>query len=219
MKEAVVLERAHAAHLEARGARRAEALLGVLLQQALDERVAVHVHPGRQLQLSVDDLLVDLLVVAPAEGRRARHHLIGERAQAPPVHGLAVALALEHLRRHVLRRAADRARAVLVVGVLIRRRAELLGEAEIRQADVGRAVEQEVLRLEVAVQDVHGVQELERERDLGHVELGRLGEQQPLLAQVEEELAALQVVHDEEELGVRLEGHLQPNHEGVRHLG
>ena len=68
------------------------------------------------------------------------------------------------------------------------------------------------------MQDADRVQELERQSDFRDVEARRALEEQPLVAQVEEELAALQVVHDEEELAVRLEGRLQPDDERVHHL-
>ena len=48
----------------------------------------------------------------------------------------------------------------------------MLREAEVRDLDVAVKIEQDVLRLEVAVDDVERVQVVERERDLGRVELG-----------------------------------------------
>ena len=45
-----------------------------------------------------EDLLVHLLHALVVEGREAAHHLVHERAQAPPVDALPVALVLQHLK-------------------------------------------------------------------------------------------------------------------------
>lgn len=53
----------------------------------------------------------------------------------------------------------------------------MLGEAEVGDLDVAVGAEEDVLGLEVAVDDVERVEVVEREGDLGGVELGdRVGE-------------------------------------------
>lgn len=47
---------------------------------------------------------------------------------------------------------------------------ELLSEAEVSQADVSFTVQQDVLRLQVAVDDFFGVQVLDGAHDLGGIE-------------------------------------------------
>lgn len=72
---------------------------------------------------------------------------------------------------------------------------ELLGKAEVSEADVSLAVQQNVLGLEVAVDDFFGVQVLDGADDLGGVEEARAVAEAPPAAQVAEELAARHVVH------------------------
>ena len=66
-----------------------------------------------------------------------------------------------HLGREVVRRAAQRPRGALA----------MLREPEVSDFNVPVEVEEDVLGLEVAVDDVERVQVVERERDLGRVEL------------------------------------------------
>lgn len=58
-------------------------------------------------------------------------------------------------------------------------------------------VEQQVLQLEVSVDDALGVQVAQRRHDLGAVEPGPLLGEGPLAGQVEEQLAAVRVLHHE----------------------
>lgn len=53
------------------------------------------------------------------ERRAAGQHLVGEHAQRPPVHGEAVLLAAEDLRRDVVGRAAERRRRVARTDALL----------------------------------------------------------------------------------------------------
>lgn len=72
---------------------------------------------------------------------------------------------------------------------------ELLGEAEVGEADVSLAVQQDVLGLEVAVDDFFGVEVLDGADDLGGVEEARAVAEASPAAQVAEELATRHVVH------------------------
>ena len=92
--------------------------------------------------------------------RRADEQLMQDRAETPPVDRGAVAELVQHLGRDILGRATDRARA------LGRAAYACLGEPEVAEPHVAVAVEQNVLRLEVAVDGAVRVQELERERCL-----------------------------------------------------
>jgi hypothetical protein len=83
-------------------------------------------------------------------------------ARAVPVDRLVVALGRDDLGREVVGRAAQRPGDVR----------HLFREAKVGDLEVAVAVEQQVLGLEVAVDDVHAVQVVEREHDLGRVELG-----------------------------------------------
>ena len=76
-------------------------------------------------------------------------HLVEHRSQAPPVHGAVVRLLLENLRGQVLRRPTEGGRGA--VGLYA-----FFAETEVRQHDVARRVQQDVLRLQVPVQDKEG---------------------------------------------------------------
>lgn len=54
---------------------------------------------ARQLELFVHDFGVHHRTVVVEEGRLAREHLVQQRAEAPPIHFLAISLSLEQLRR------------------------------------------------------------------------------------------------------------------------
>ena len=161
------------------------------------------------LEVAAADLLEEHVAVAAVEGRQARQHLVEQRAEAPPVDSAPVARAVQHLRREVLGRAAERVRAA-VDGVDV-----LLREPEVGQAHVALVVQQHVFGLEVAVDDVHLVQVLEREHDLRDVEAAARLVELALAAQVEEELAARAVVEHEVELVGRLERVVEPDDERV----
>ncbi|BAS89822.1 Os04g0488800, partial [Oryza sativa Japonica Group] len=88
---------------------RADALLGVLLQEAGDE-VAQRRLLADELRLLGEDAVERLLPVQPPERRAAVEHLVEHHAQAPPVHGEVVPAAGDDLRRHVVLRAHERVR-------------------------------------------------------------------------------------------------------------
>mmetsp|Transcript_20766 Transcript_20766/g.43839 ORF Transcript_20766/g.43839 Transcript_20766/m.43839 type:complete len:206 (+) Transcript_20766:989-1606(+) len=114
----------------------------------------------------------------------------------------------DDLRRQVLGRAAQCPGAVL----------DALGEAKVGHFAVAVPVEQQVLRLQVAVKDRERVQMFEHQSDLGGVEARRVVWEAPRLAQVREELAADDVLHHQVEVEVVLEGPHQVNDERVRDL-
>ena len=58
---------------------------------------------ARELNLTLEDLLIDGHRVVVIEGVNAREHLVREDAERPPVDGLSVALVEEHFGRQVLR--------------------------------------------------------------------------------------------------------------------
>lgn len=72
---------------------------------------------------------------------------------------------------------------------------ELLSEAEVGQADVSFAVQQDVLGLQVAVDDLFGVEVLDGAHDLGGIEEACGVAEAPAAPQVAEQLAARHVVH------------------------
>lgn len=93
------------------------------------------------------------------KGRVADEHFVQEDTECPPVDCLAVPLVEDDLGGKILRRAAQ--------GPRPRRRLHVLGKAEVAQFEVARLVEQDVFGLEIAVEDVVGVEVLEHENDTG----------------------------------------------------
>ena len=94
----------------------------------------------------------------------------------------------------------------------------LLGEAKVGDLEVAVAVEQQVLGLQVAVDDVVRVQVVEGQGDLGGVELGDGVGEALGLAQQTEQLAALDKVHDHVQVLGVLEGAPQGDEERVLDL-
>lgn len=91
------------------------------------------------MQLGTNDLLVHDVEVLVVEWRQAREHLKQQRAERPPVDRQSIAAAMDHLRREVLRRAAESLREVGLGDAL-------LAEAEVDEANVAELVEENVLR-------------------------------------------------------------------------
>ena len=139
--------------------------------------------------LAVDDLLVEPHEAGVGEGGLADQHLVEEDAEGPPVHGPVVAAAMEDLWREVLRSPAHRPRGAAG--------AQHLGEPEVRDDDVTRPVQENVLRLEVPVDDVETVEVGQGGHDLGGVE-GDAGGGEPLVEPHEGEQFAPAVEREEE---------------------
>jgi hypothetical protein len=91
--------------------------------------------------------------------RIADEHFVQKDAQSPPVHSLAVALVENNLGSKILRCAAQSPGP--------RSWLHVLGEAEVAQLQVARIIQQDVFRLEVAVEDVVGMKVLEHENNAG----------------------------------------------------
>ena len=145
---------------------------------------------------SIDDALEEVLQLLRAERRVADEHLVDEDPELPPVDALGVCLSEDHLRREVLGRPAERRRRG-AAGLA------LLTEAKVREPEVPVLGDEDVLRLEVAVDDVRPVEVLEREEDLRGVEADLRLREAALELEVVEHLSAGAVVDDVEELRVR----------------
>jgi hypothetical protein len=116
--------------------------------------------------------------------------------QSLPVNRLVVAFRGDDFGGQVVGRAAERPCDV----------GHLFGETKVGNLEVTMAVEQQVLGLQVAVDDVVRVQVVEGEGDLSGVELCDGVGEALRLAQQAEQLAALDKVHDHVQVLRVLEG-------------
>ena len=154
-------------------------------------------HLGR-FEVARHDLLVELVGVGVLEGQEAAQHGVEDDPARPHVHPRAlVPLPRDHLRCGIAGRPAGSLEPLP--------RLILVGEAEVHDLDILVLVEEQVLRLEVAVHDAVFMDVLHAREDLLHEGDG-LGFGQALaLDDVVEELAALCVLHDEVDVGLGLD--------------
>lgn len=125
-----------------------------------------------------------------------------------------MALVLDDLGGQVLGGPAE---GVGLDGPIVFTVTEALGKAKVDELDVAVLIQEEVLRLEVAVGDAALllVEVLQHEDDLGGVEAGDGFVEAAQLAQVRKQLAARDVVEEHVEGVVVREGGDQPGDEGV----
>lgn len=79
-----------------------------------------------------------------------------------PVHGLVISFGSDNFRRQIIRSAAKSPGDIR----------NLLGKSKIRNLEMSVPIEQEVLGLEITVNDVEGMEVVQRQGDFGSVELG-----------------------------------------------
>ncbi len=144
---------------------------GTGAQQAFEQVDGFQTEELGEVDLSVDDLLVQLLDVLVVEGQAADEHVVERHACAPQV-GLFwfVVLTRDHLvsrlyfGRRVARRPTGRLKSrFFLVDV---------PQAEVDELDVAFGVDQDVLRLDVSVDDACRVEVLDGGKDLPEVLAG-----------------------------------------------
>mmetsp|Transcript_58483 Transcript_58483/g.163922 ORF Transcript_58483/g.163922 Transcript_58483/m.163922 type:complete len:330 (+) Transcript_58483:68-1057(+) len=205
-----VLEERMRLHFLSVGRPTAQALLWVPVQQPLQEVLADRRNVAGVGQLPLLDALEELLAIAGVEGRQAREHLVGEGADRVPIDGSSVPLPVHDLGRQVLGRAAHGLRRDVVLD-------PFLAQPEICDLDVAIGVEEQVLRLQIAVDDAQAVQVCDGRGHLRRVEDRSALAEPACAAQVVEQLAPGAELHDHVELRRGLEGVVKRHDEGVRH--
>mmetsp|Transcript_16269 Transcript_16269/g.41497 ORF Transcript_16269/g.41497 Transcript_16269/m.41497 type:complete len:270 (+) Transcript_16269:611-1420(+) len=204
-----------AARLDGRQARvgreptvRAE-LVSRCAQVALDCEEALHeVERGgrrgeRLVGAAAEHLLAEGLHGARLEGEVSGEHREEQHARRPHVGLRAVVLLLrEDLWRRIVRRAAEQLE--LLVG-----RPDILGEAKVGEQHAAAAVEQQVVELQIAVDDMHHtVAVAQRRRELPAVGAGcGLVEGPTLVEQVAQRAAGRVLQHEAD--GGRRQEHLE----------
>lgn len=140
----------------------------------------------------------------------AREHLKEQDAKTEPVDRLSIHLVFHHFRRHVLERATEglpaflnprRPLSLLTGSTLLAIVALVdLAQAEVRNAKIAVAINQDVLWLQVSIHNAFLVHVLQGEHDLSGVEPGARLVKLTRLVHVMEELAAVDELHDHVEI-------------------
>jgi hypothetical protein len=92
------------------------------------------------------------------------HHLVDEDSQRPPISSFVVSSTFKHLGGEVLRRPAKGFGDLAVP--------DYLRHAEVGQAHVAVIVHEHVFQLEVAINEIFGVQVAQAQGDLHGIEFG-----------------------------------------------
>ena len=140
----------------------AVALAQVAHQQMPHQGFGVGVEALREMQLSLEDVLVDDKWVVVGEGVDSCNHLVDEHAESPPIHWFSVSLILQDLGSEVFRRAAERESPSF----------DDLGKAEVRQLQVSIGPNKNVFWLQIAIDDILAVQILENSNNMCRVKAG-----------------------------------------------
>lgn len=139
--------------------------------------------------------------------RPATQHLVQESSlnsyyflrtyQTPPVDSLIVANTLDDLRRQVLGRTTERERLGTFRLISLH---TLLAESEVSNLQVAVAIEQNILRFQISVDNTILVEAADRFDQLGSVEASPTLRKFSLLPQMVEKFTTIQEVHDEVKL-------------------
>ena len=197
-------------------ARRLEPPLGVLLDAAPHDALVLRRHVPWQLRDVVAHHAADRVDRAAGDERiPSRDRLVEDAAEGEDVGGRERGLAAELLRRHVAERADDRrlvgqlvaVEALGLDGVAVRRRRPRprLGQAEVEQLHHAVARDEDVLRLEVAMDDAARVRRREAVGD-GRADLdGPPPRQRAALEEAAQRVALEQLRDDVGEVALLLE--------------
>mmetsp|Transcript_15770 Transcript_15770/g.44916 ORF Transcript_15770/g.44916 Transcript_15770/m.44916 type:complete len:318 (-) Transcript_15770:75-1028(-) len=187
----------------------AVALAQIRCQQLLDQPLRILVENLREDDLPAKDRLIDAHGILVDEWRVPDDHLVYQDPKRPPIHGLPMALVQQDLGSDVLRGTAQGVRTVL----------HDLGEPEVCQFHIAVDVDEDVLRLQVAIDDVQFVAILEDRSDLRRIEHGHIVLEARFLPQVREELAANDVLEEHVDVPRVVKGAMHIHDEGVVHHG
>ena len=145
------------------------------------------------------------------EGVDATDHLVSEHAQGPPIDGERVAFRQDNLWGKILWSTAES------IGHAISRLLDF-GQSEVCELQIALLIKQDILWLQVSVDDAVRVQVLQSQDDLSCIEARSILRKANLIAQMEEELAAIEEIRDEVQTLARLEGVVQLHDEGMGDL-
>lgn len=135
-------------------------LAQVVDQQMLHQGLGVVVESLGEVQFPLEDILVDDERIIVGEGVNPGDHLVDQHTQGPPVDWLAVALVLQDLGGQVFGCSTE-GKGSIFYG---------LSKSKICKFEISIWSDENVLRFEVTVDDVLGVEVLEDEDDVAGVE-------------------------------------------------
>ena len=180
-----------------------------LLEKVDGLRAEVAAHWDR-LRL-VHDIAQHLLPVLGVQRRSTTQHLIEDGAERPPVGRPRVARRPNDFRSEILWRAAEAIRSISLLDAL-------LGQTKVRNTNVTLAVKQNILRLEVAIDDISVMECTNGNNHFSNVHSRSLFGEALLLAQIGKQLTTVQEVNEEVQLDVSLERVVQADDIRVLHL-
>jgi hypothetical protein len=176
-----------------------DAGVGVGVEQPGDEPARVSGEPRRAAVVPAAHLLKHGRDVVVGERERAGEEDVEDDAAGPDVRlGAVVALVPEHLGRGVPRRAAERVEEAVRARVVGER-----AEPEVHHLEVARVVDEQVLRLEVAVEHAPRVAEVDGGDELPEVAARDVLLHAPRAHDPREELPAADQLQREVDLGAR----------------
>jgi hypothetical protein len=138
---------------------------------------------------------------------KAHDHLVDEDAKRPPVNCICVSFIIQHLRGKILRRAAKRGCQLV--------RPQLFRHSKISHAYIAILLHQDVLRLQISIQNLFGMQMPQRHRHLSSIKPCSILKNPliPGLLQMAKQLTSYHISHHKEYSHVSLKYILSSNQE------
>ena len=135
-------------------------LIRIILQQSSDEILGAAGDVRGEMQVDGLNAPVGVHLRGAFEGRFTDQKLVGQNAERPVVHALVVRLIFHHFRRQIVQRAAER---------FATRGRRVDGPAEVGDFHLLAQAEQQVFRLDVAMNDFLGMTVNHGVEEFGHV--------------------------------------------------
>lgn len=136
---------------------------------------------GSQLERFVENVVTHFGQVAAVEGRQSVQHFVQNGTQTPPVDRPIVLFLAQHFRCQILGRTAKGSRRVSLPK-------SVLAQTKVGQDDVSIAIQQNVFRFQVPVDDALRVKIAEGTTDFGGIETSAGFGKATLFLQVKEQL-------------------------------
>ena len=155
------------------------------MQERLDDVFGQRIDLARPVNFALENLLIDPVRSLVEKRWVAYDHLVAEDTTRPPVRCLPMTVRLDDFWCKVLGRSTQCPCTII----------DNFGETEIRETDVAAGIQEQVLRLQVTVDDVEGVEVLERENDSSEVETGDVRGEAFSPTQVCEQLSSRNIGH------------------------